>query len=46
MTMSWHEGEPEIGTVFTPKLELLLGPARRPGEALGERHEAIAASLQ
>ena len=46
MTMTWNDGEPEIGRVFTPKLELLLGPARRPEEPLDERHEAIAASLQ
>ena len=46
MTMTWHDGEPEIGRVFAPKLELLLGPARGPEEPLGERHEAIAASLQ
>ena len=46
MTMTWNDGEPEIGGVFTPKLELLLGPARQPQEPLGERHEAIAASLQ
>src|SRR5262249_17315870 len=46
MTMTWKEGEPEIGRVFTPKLELLLGPARLPEQPLEERHEAIAASLQ
>jgi carbamoyltransferase len=46
MTMTWNDGEPEIGTVFTPKLAQLLGPARRPDEPLDERHEAIAASLQ
>jgi carbamoyltransferase len=46
MTMTWNDGEPEIGRVFTSKLELLLGPARRPEEPLDERHEAIAASLQ
>jgi len=46
MTMTWNDGEPEIGRVFTPKLELLLGPARRPEEPLEEQHEAIAASLQ
>src|SRR6185436_13539385 len=27
--MTWEDGEPSIGTVFTPKLETLLGPARR-----------------
>ncbi|HXD16467.1 MAG TPA: carbamoyltransferase C-terminal domain-containing protein [Vicinamibacterales bacterium] len=46
MTMTWDDGEPEIGRVFTPKLEALLGPARRPEEPLQARHEAIAASLQ
>jgi carbamoyltransferase len=46
MTMTWNDGEPEIGTVFTPKLEQLLGPARHPDDRLDERHEALAASLQ
>jgi len=46
MTMTWDEGEPAIGRVFTPKLEALLGPARRPEDPLEARHEAIAASLQ
>ena len=46
MTMTWKDGEPAIGRVFTPKLEELLGPARRPEEVLDARHEAIAASLQ
>jgi carbamoyltransferase len=32
--------------LFSPKLEQLLGPARRPGEALTGRHEDIACSLQ
>jgi carbamoyltransferase len=46
MTMTWNDGEPEIGTVFNSKLEQLLGPARRPDAPLDQRHEAIAASLQ
>ncbi len=46
VAMTWDEGEPTIGTVFTPKLEALLGPARRPHDPLDGRHEAIAASLQ
>jgi carbamoyltransferase len=46
MTMTWNDGEPEIGRVFTKKLEVLLGPARRPQEPLDQRHEAIAASVQ
>jgi len=44
--MTWADGEPTIGRVFTPKLEQLLGPARRPDEPLQPKHEAIAASLQ
>ena len=44
--MTWDDGEPTIGTVFTPKLEALLGPARRPDRAAQAAHEAIAASLQ
>ncbi len=44
--MTWDEGEPTIGRVFTEKLEELLGPTRRREEPVTERHEAIAASLQ
>ena len=44
--MTWDEGEPTIGPVFTEELERLLGPARRPDEPVTARHEAIAASLQ
>ena len=44
--MTWADGEPTIGSVFTPKLEALLGPARRREDRLDAKHEAIAASLQ
>jgi carbamoyltransferase len=44
--MTWMGGQPKISSVYTPKLIELLGPARDPGESLGERHAAIAASLQ
>ncbi len=44
--MTWSDGEPTLGRVFTPKLEQLLGPARRADEPLTAKHEAIAASLQ
>jgi carbamoyltransferase len=44
--MTWEDGEPAIGTVFTPKLESLLGPARRRDQPVDARHEALAASLQ
>jgi len=44
--MTWTDEEPVLGRVFSPALEELLGPARRPDEPLTPRHEAIAASLQ
>jgi len=44
--MTWDAGAPTVGTVFTPKLETLLGPARRADEPLAAKHEAMAASLQ
>jgi carbamoyltransferase len=46
LSMTWEDGEPTVGTVFTPKLEALLGPARRPDAPIEARHEALAASLQ
>jgi len=44
--MTWEDGAPELGTIYTPALEELLGPARRPGEELAQRHKDLAASLQ
>jgi carbamoyltransferase len=44
--MTWEDGSPELGTIYTPVLEELLGPARRPGEELAQRHKDLAASLQ
>ena len=44
--MTWEGGEPVVGRVWTEALEELLGPARRPDEPIGPRHEAIAASTQ
>jgi carbamoyltransferase len=46
VTMTWDDGEPTMGAVYTPKLEQLLGPARKSEEPITPRHEAIAASLQ
>ncbi len=45
-SMTWDEGEPILSPVYTPRLEDLLGPARRPEEPLGPQHAEIAASLQ
>lgn len=44
--MSWSEGEPLLGDVFTPRLEMLLGPRRLPEEPLTQRHMDLAASAQ
>ena len=44
--MTWDEGEPTMGRVFTAKLEELLGPARKPDEPVQAEHEALATSLQ
>ncbi len=44
--MTWESGVPALGTIFTPVLERLLGPARRPDEDLTQRHKDLAASLQ
>jgi carbamoyltransferase len=44
--MSWDEGTPTIGTLFSGRLEEVLGPAREPGSELTALHEDVAASLQ
>jgi carbamoyltransferase len=44
--MTWESGYPTLGIVFTPELERLLGPARKPNEPLTPRHEDMARSLQ
>jgi carbamoyltransferase len=44
--MTWEDGSPELGRIYTPALEALLGPARRPDEELTQRHKDFAASLQ
>jgi carbamoyltransferase len=44
--MTWDDGEPTIGPVFSERLVELLGPARRGDEAVESRHSDIAASLQ
>lgn len=42
----WQSGGPSIGTLFSPKLEAMLGPARRQDEPLSQRHHDIAKSIQ
>lgn len=44
--MTWEEGAPTLGSLFTTKLEMLLGPARRREDDLDQRHKDLAASMQ
>jgi len=44
--MDWEEGRPDFGTIYTPKLEELLGPEREPESEVTQRHKNIAHSLQ
>lgn len=44
--MTWDEGSPTIGRLFSPRLEEAFGPAREPGSELTEHHENVAAALQ
>ena len=44
--MSWDEGSPQIGRIFSDKFVYVFGPARGLGDPLTGREEDIAASLQ
>jgi carbamoyltransferase len=44
--MSWDQGSPVIGRIFSEEFARRFGPARIPGSALTEREQDIAASLQ
>lgn len=44
--MTWQDGAPEQGDLFSPELERLLGRRRRPDEPLLDRHRDFAASMQ
>lgn len=46
LKMSWRDGSPEMGHVFSSKLAELLGPARKNGDELTQHHKNIAHSLQ
>jgi carbamoyltransferase len=46
VNMTWENGAPTIGTVFSPKLEQRFGPRRQPGDPLERKHQNMAASLQ
>jgi carbamoyltransferase len=42
----WRNGAPEMGDLFAPALEKLLGPRRMPTDPLEDRHRDIARSAQ
>ena len=42
----WLDGSPEIGDLFSPALEDLLGPRRGKGDALTSEHRDLARSIQ
>jgi carbamoyltransferase len=42
----WSNGIPTVGQHWSPALETLLGPARRPDEPLEQHHKDIARSAQ
>lgn len=46
VTMQWDGGSPHVANVFTPALEELLGPPRKPDQPLTDRHRDLAASMQ
>lgn len=44
--MTWDQGSPVIGQIFSEAFAKTFGPARQPGSVLTEREQDIAASLQ
>jgi carbamoyltransferase len=43
---AWDGGSPHVGTLYTPELEKLLGPARGQNDPLDQKHRDIARSVQ
>jgi carbamoyltransferase len=46
MPYQWENAAPQAGDLFSPALEALLGPRRRPEDPLEDRHRDIARSVQ
>jgi len=46
MKYQWENGIPEVGDIFSPKLEELLGPRRGKDEPLTQEHRDLARSTQ
>lgn len=46
VSYTWNDCTPEVGTLYTPELENLLGPTRKQDEPLTQKHKDIARSAQ
>jgi carbamoyltransferase len=46
VTMSWEDGEPALGPLWSARFVEAFGPAREPGSEITAREHDIAASLQ
>jgi len=46
VSYSWNNCAPEVGTLYTERLIDLLGPPRKSGEPLEQKHKDIACSVQ
>tara|TARA_B110000046_G_scaffold28052_1_gene28816 strand:+ start:122988 stop:124709 length:1722 start_codon:yes stop_codon:yes gene_type:complete len=46
VSMSWEGGDPSMESIFSSELEVLLGPARKGGDELTQKHKDIATSVQ
>ncbi|MDQ3875022.1 MAG: carbamoyltransferase [Actinomycetota bacterium] len=46
LEVTWDSGTPTFDRIYSDRLVDRFGPARQPGEPLGELHEDVAASLQ
>jgi carbamoyltransferase len=46
ISMSWNGGSPKVEPFHSAAMEALLGPERKPGQPVDERHQDLAASLQ
>ena len=44
--MTWEDGSPSLGTLYSDKMVALLGDPRQPRTEITKRHENIAASMQ
>ena len=46
VTMTWDEGAPTMGTLYSKKFMDFFGPPRQPHTEITEHHQNVAASLQ